>query len=238
MFKYVAPLDLEIKIPQSVLSWATAYEHINPINVLNIARQIDKLINANLSEHAFPKKLEFNGQRIELTYEIYQEIRNIKQKGFKSLEIPKPPLYSRVIMTEQLRVDMIDSLPTSLKQHNPNPILQVIEGEGMLPHTDYIRKSSLYYLITDPNCDTMWYESNGTVDLHKNATKYGFLFSIADIDHVNVSKRVCLASNQWYVFDNYTYHSIKSHNGHILRKGIQIEFKDLSANDLYNLLTP
>jgi len=236
MFKYFAPIDPGIKIPQGILSWATAYEHIEPVNVRNIPRQIDKLINADLSEHAFPKKLEFNGQRIELTYEIYQEIRDIKLNGFKSLEISKPPLYSRVDMPAQLRADMIDSLPASLKKYNPTPILQVIEGEGMLPHTDYTRKSSLYYLITPPDCDTMWYESNGTVDLHKNSTKHGFLFSIANIDHVHEAKRVCLASNQWYVFDNHTYHSIKSHNGSILRKGLQIEFNNLSANDLYNIL--
>lgn len=230
-------MDLEIKIPQSILSWATAYEHTSPVNTLNIPRQIDKLINANLSEDVFPKQLEFNGQRVTLEYKTYQEIKNIKLKGFKSLEISKPPMYSRVVIPEEMKIEILDNLPVNLKKHNPNPILQVIEGEGMLPHTDYTRKSSLYYLITEPNCDTIWYESNGTIDLYKNATKYGFLFSIADVDHIHISKQVCLEKTQWYVFDNYAYHSIKSHNGRVLRKGLQIEFNDLSANELYNLLT-
>jgi hypothetical protein len=236
MFKYFAPVDIELKIPQSILSWAMAYEYVVPVNTLNIPRQIDKLINANVSEDAFPKKLKFHEQEIELTYDIYQEIRDIKSNGFKSLEISKPPHYSRIELPEILKTEILSSLPDSLKQYNPNPVLQVIEGEGMLPHTDYTRKSSLYYLITEPNCDTLWYESNGTIDLYKNAIKYGFLFSIANIDHIHMVKQTCLTNNRWYVFDNYTYHSILSHSGRVLRKGIQLEFNDLSAMDLYNLL--
>jgi hypothetical protein len=238
MFKYIAPVDCKIEIPESVLTWANAYVYSpgNTLNKPNIPRQVDRLIEKfNSEDIEFPVELTYKEQSVTITSEMYNSLKESKLKTLRESGFTKGPFYSRIELPESLKEELIKCFPVEIQKYNPTPILQIIEGEGMFPHTDFVRKSSLYYLLTDSVCDTMWWESNGTVDLFENANKYRFLYSIADFDHIELKKTFNLEKNKWYVFDNHTFHSVKSHQGPVVRKGLQIEFKDLFAKDLFSL---
>ena len=237
--EYILPITSNIEIPQAVMAWALSYEYTGKTTLaLNIARQIDKMIHqTHPTDDQFPMLVVYKDQQTILTAKVFNEIKTRKLTTFKNFGLTMLPKCSRVEMPNTLKDQIIAALPLILQQYNPTPVLQIMEGDGMLPHTDFVRKSSLYYLLTpSEGCNTMWYESNGTVDLHKDVTKYGFLYSIADLKHIVLTKTFNIKEKQWYVFDNHTFHAVKSSIGPIVRKSIQIEFNKLSATDLYKLL--
>jgi hypothetical protein len=235
MFKYIAPIDIKINIPQSIIDWANDYDYLkNPVINKYISRQVDRLIHRyNPEDDQFPMELKYGNQCVTLTLESYNEIKKIKLASIKHFGLSKLPSYNRIPLPTPFKEELISSLPNLLQQSNPTPVLQIIDGEGMLAHSDFGRKSSLFFLLTDQPCDTMWYESNGKVNLHEYAYKHGFFYSIANIEHIELAKTSSLKKHQWYVFDNRTYHSIKSKNGRIVRRCLQIEFSNMSAEDLY-----
>jgi hypothetical protein len=239
MFSYISPVDVKINIPQSVLDWIENYEYAGKADApKNISRQIDRLVHhINPGDEEFPMELLHKDQHVTLTLESYQEIKSVKLTALKYLGLSMLTAYSRIEFPVQLAEEMISNLPEVLQEFNPTPVLQIIDGEGMPPHSDFGRTSSLYFVLTGEECDTMWFGSNGKVNLKEYANKHGFFYSIANMEHVELRKTFNLIKNQWYVFDNQSYHAVKSKNGRTLRKGLQIEFNSLSASDLYNLLT-
>lgn len=245
MFNYINKVDLKIKISQNMLTFLESYPTPKqPESPFNISRQVTKLVldDQPIGED-FPIKLSYKNESIMLTSEMFREIKastlsTIKNFGLTdpTKDSQNPTKYSRFELPDALKEELINSLPEVLKSYNPTPVLQIIDGIGMPPHSDFNRKSSLYYLLTDNNCSTMWFESNGSVSLHEHANKHGFFYSIADLNNTELKKTVSLEKNTWYVFDNYSFHAIKSNDGPMLRKGLQIEFNKLLAKDLYAVL--
>ena len=235
MFKFIEPIDFKIIIPQHILDWADNYNYReSPVVNKHISRQVDQLIHRlHPSDDQFPMDLIYKDQHVTLTLESYNEIKNVKLNSLKYFGITNVPFYSRIELPDIFKKEIISSLPISLQQLNPTPVLQIIDGEGMPAHSDFGRKSSLYFLLSGESCTTMWYESNGKIDLQEYAHKHGFFYSNANPEHIKLSKTYHLKTHQWYVFDNHTYHAIKSDSGRIVRKGLQIEFNNISAEDLY-----
>jgi hypothetical protein len=240
MFDYINKIDLAVKIPQNILTWLDSYPTpAQPENNFNISRQVAKMV---FQDHPmrmkpvgkdFPIKISYQNESIMLTSDMYREIKTSTLSTVKNFGLTGSTKYSRIELPDELKKEIIDCLPEILKSYNPTPVLQIIDGIGMPPHSDFNRKSSLYYLLTDNNCSTMWFESNGPISLHEHANKYGFFYSIADLNNTKLKKTVSLDKNTWYVFDNYSFHAIKSNDGPMLRKGLQIEFNELLAKDLY-----
>ena len=240
MFDYIKKIDLAVKIPQNILTWLDSYPiPTQPENNLNISRQVAKMV---FQDHPmrmkpvgrdFPIELSYKNESIMLTSDMFREIKTSTLSTVKNFGLTSATKYSRIELPYELKKEIIDCLPEIVKGYDPTPVLQIIDGIGMPPHSDFNRKSSLYYLLTDNNCSTMWFESNGPVSLHEHANKHGFFYSIADLNNTELKKTVSLDKNTWYIFDNHSFHAIKSNDGPMLRKGLQIEFDKLLAKDLY-----
>ena len=239
MFKYISPIDVAITVPEDVLDWIANYEYTEKSKSnFQIQRRIISLIrNVDPAEDEFPIEIVHNNDtKFILHFNVYNEIKTNFLNDSKEFGLTTLPKYSRIALPSPVKETILSCLPSALLAYNPVPVLQIIDGYGMLPHTDFGRTSSLFYLLTDPDeCTTMWYESNNEISLHDEKMKYGFIFTNASLNRVKLKKSFVIQKNVWHVFDNHTYHAIRSKN-HVLRKALQIEF-NIPAADLYNILS-
>jgi hypothetical protein len=233
----ISQSPIVIKVPQDVLDWVDhSVEILHPEN-LAIARQINKLMHeTDLSDKDFPLTLTYKNETVDLTYELFYRLKTNKFELFKKEGFTIWPKYDRIVLPYPVKQSIINALPSILHKHNPLPVLQIIEGQGMLTHTDYTRRTSLFYLLTEAeDWTTSWYlsKSNG----HKEADELGFMWPHPKYEDITLDKAITIQKNTWYVFNNRQYHSVKHKSCGGIRKALQIEFNNLTAHQLYTLLS-
>jgi hypothetical protein len=126
------------------------------------------------------------------------------------------------------------ALPIELQQLNPVSCIQTKfgrfgEGSSVPPHRDHYRTATLWYLLEGYGETTSWWEPTDYFQ------EYDF-WQIADISKIAQVHSQVLDLEKWYVFDNHTYHSV----GHLedvkKRSSLCIEFDNITAKELYNLV--
>jgi hypothetical protein len=178
----------------------------------NISLKIVKLVAAEeeLSSDNFPMTFTSNVEdEFVWSYDLYLKMRSDRKKyediftagdqknGFRRLPLNTP-----------LARDAIDSLPVELRNLNPVVSIQRVTWD-VGPHTDFARKSSLFFLLTDDSWETDWYEyTDHPADIY-DPYGYGIRWTWPNPDFLILSESQVIKKNKWYVFDNRTYHGVR-----------------------------
>jgi len=234
MFEYIAPINFSI--PYEVIERLDSYMYIGPTIRPQIARQVEKLIHqSNQEELSFPITLVSTKESVKITQEVFRELKEINLKILKESGLTTPAVYNKIEIIGELKQLIIQHIPKILHKFNPTPVIQTIEGQGMVPHTDFMRTCSLFFLLSNPeNWSTEWYESKKDIDVQTK--KYGFIWPFVNFEDIELKKTYQIEKNKWYVFDNHTYHAVKYNGDHAVRRAFQIEFSSITAEGLFNLL--
>lgn len=150
-------------------------------------------------------------------YLVLKEQWNTGYSPFKEQELPA-----------SMQKEVIDYLPSSLQKLKPHVAIQskmAIDGI-VAPHRDHYRTASLFLLLEGNEEQTVWW--NKTDDFEE----FDY-FRFADVTKISKIHTEIIEKNTWYVFDNYTYHSVHPGTQVGRRTALCIEFNTLSADELY-----
>lgn len=137
-------------------------------------------------------------------------------------------------LDKNLQEKIISTLAKELQELNPVASIQTKfsrhgVGTGIPPHRDHNRSTTLWYLLEGPGEETVWWEA---VSEFK---EYEF-WQIADLSKIKKVHRQMLELETWYVFDHQVYHSVVPANDIMKRSSLCIEFNNITAEELFNLV--
>lgn len=215
MFNYVAP----VKFDDNGLS-STAFPFISRenlmIRVVSHTTAVNKIRDVELN----------NSSSDNFESEIVNRVAKFRKlAGDRST-------FGQLKFVKRIEEQLYQLVPEIVKQYNPELIVQTLKGgDAIMPHKDHTRISSLFFLYTPPDSKTIWYEKTGEFEEFDNL-RYG------DIDGLTSVHEEVILPNTWYVFENDMYHSVHRLEGcKIDRVCLVLEFKSITATDLYNLLS-
>ncbi len=137
-------------------------------------------------------------------------------------------------LNEDLQKKILNALPAELQNLNPVACIQTKfarygPGLGLPPHKDHNRSVTLWYLLEGPGEETVWWDSVEPFN------EYDF-WQIADVSKLKKIHSQVLELNKWYVFDHKVYHSVVPLNDIKKRSSLCIEFDNIKAEELFNLV--
>ena len=126
--------------------------------------------------------------------------------------------------------EITNTLPEFIKKQNITFMIQIADNGKFIPiHSDHERKSSLFYLLTEPAHSTNWYEPNFNFNLFKTR--------IVSPSDVSLTHTEIIQQGIWYAFNNSAFHSVVNLTDDIkVRVSFLVEFVDLAYKDLLLLL--
>jgi hypothetical protein len=156
--------------------------------------------------------------------EQYEEIRKRHISSHHKLNLDVRNTF--IVRKTKSILDKIN-LPPKLRELNPTFVIQRGIGNGLLPHTDISRVTSLYCLISDQpnNWKTVWYNHLDPLVNIRDSYNDGFLWPYPDPDMLVTKESHHLISRQWYLFDNITYHGVSSEEDFSSQKRISISIE-------------
>lgn len=78
-------------------------------------------------------------------------------------------------------------------------IQDIYDGDFVMPHIDHKRKSSLFYLFTEPDMETVWYTQTEPFKIYDE-------FRYPDIDKIARDFTIVMQKDNWYLIDQETWH--------------------------------
>lgn len=165
----------------------------------------------------------------ELEKEKFNEIARRLDRALK-LHGPRVNMFTQYSLKPDIENYIISELPKTLSELNPKFAVQVIRGgNACSPHKDHSKKCSMFYLYTESDVKTIWWEKTGDFEEFED-------FRYADPDQLTIAHDEIIEPGHWYVFNNDSYHSIHLlEDKKINRITLLIEF-DITAEELYKLL--
>ena len=165
----------------------------------------------------------------EVDPEIAAEIRRrfdwVRKTYGKRLEV-----FNQYSIPDDLDARIHQLLPKEINDLNPQVTVQVcLGGDAIAPHKDHRKSCSMFYLYTQPDVETLWWEKT------EEFTEYETL-RYADHEKIKVVHREIIQPGTWYVFDNDVYHSFhRLPDKQIKRITLLLEFSNLPAAELYRI---
>ena len=178
----------------------------------------------------FPIPLADHAWTGEITFDLYTKIKKQYQDlsdkfGAQDYhirhELCDKDLFKKICKFDDLKILQNFDASVSIQS-------MTCHGNGLFPHTDLYRKSTLFYLLEGTDHDTIWYDY--PVDPIKESEKYGFRWNLPDPGLLIESHRVQIQPKTWYLFDNVSYHRVQPVKSNpATRKSLVIEFKEPAA---------
>lgn len=139
----------------------------------------------------------------------------------------RPLVFDQYDVLEPYRQHIIDSLPEKLRTISFNMTAQIAKGGDYIqPHRDHNRKCGLFFSVSAPDCETIWYSKK------ENFREFDTL-RFAFPEDLNVEKRVILQKGNWYLFNNEPFHSVHRLPGKLAnRMSFVIDFIDVGFDDI------
>lgn len=101
---------------------------------------------------------------------------------------------------DERRSKLLSLLPDYLKNEEVEITIQdIYDGDFVMPHIDHKRKSSLFYLFTEPDMETVWYTQTEPFRLYDE-------FRYPDIDKITKDFTIVMQKDNWYLIDQETWH--------------------------------
>jgi hypothetical protein len=98
------------------------------------------------------------------------------------------------------RAKLLSLLPNNLKGEEVEITIQdIYDGDFVMPHIDHKRKSSLFYLFTEPDMETVWYTQTEPFKIYDE-------FRYPDIDKIKRDFTIVMQKDNWYLIDQETWH--------------------------------
>jgi hypothetical protein len=137
-------------------------------------------------------------------------------------------------LNEDLQIKIVASLHKELQALDPIASIQTKfarygPGLGLPPHKDHNRTATLWYLLEGLGEETSWWQAT------EYFKEYEF-WQIADLSKIKEVHKQVLELNTWYVFDHKVYHSVTPVEDIKKRSSLCIEFNNISAEELSNLV--
>ena len=112
-------------------------------------------------------------------------------------------------LDDNTRAKILSLLPDFLKHEEVElTIHDIYDGDFVLPHIDHKRKSSLFYLYSAPDMETVWWkDTNGDATINGTAFTIYDEFRYPDPDKIVRDFSITMQQNQWYLIDQETWHS-------------------------------
>lgn len=235
MFQYIK--ETSISLPANILE--EIHTHRQPEVADQVWRDrpgiplIRSIVDSFKDEYlTFPKIFRSEGQECVLDKDAYYHFKSEYNKYL--LKFGSPGCYRSIKLNNQLEKKILDCLPSEIIDYVTHVSLQATFYNGLWPHTDHNRKSSLFFMLTSSdNFETAWYKGNFN-PIFQNQAHY--LKTMPMYDTLIEDKKLRLDKEKFYVFDNFSYHSSNSIIQQEPRRTLVIEFKDLYAEELYNLI--
>lgn len=165
----------------------------------------------------------------EVDPEIASEIRRrfdwVRKTYGKRLEV-----FNQYSIPDELDAKIHQLLPKEINDLNPQVTIQIcLGGDAIAPHKDHRKSCSMFYLYTQPDVETCWWEKT------EDFIEYEHL-RYADPEKIKVVHREIIQPGKWYVFDNEVYHSFhRLPEKEIKRITLLLEFSGVSASELYEV---
>lgn len=129
-----------------------------------------------------------------------------------------------------IKEKIMSLLPDTLKDQTIELTLQICrDGDYLIPHTDHLRKSSFFIVLSEPDMITRFYKK--IVDFNE----YHFL-KYANPDHLEQVFEENLEQDKWYLFNQLEFHSSHKTKDTVNRITFCIEFTNLTAEEVAALL--
>ena len=214
MFKYIEEIDFKLPplLLEKILKETDNKEC--PVTDTIFGKMLDAAKNDSYVENKFYNKEAFEFFKKSMSTRVAQLT---------------PYSYSNLITSSILKL-----LPERLLQYNPRIQFQTItNSENYSPHRDYVRLSSLFYLIKSNSSVTKWWEPT---EKFKDYFMGDYKYVPPEYNQIQVAKEYTLEENKWYVFDHESLHSVHTPNREEFRISLLVSFADLPAEDLYNIM--
>jgi hypothetical protein len=176
---------------------------------------------------SFPMTLSGRTWTGSITKEVYDTLKNQHTKMTE--KFGKQDAHLRWHLSDKDLFPKISQIGyfKTLQKFGPNVSMQgmTTDGDGLFPHTDLYRKSTLFYLLEGADYETVWYDY--PTDPHVECNKYGFKWNLPDPDCLVEAHRTILQPHTWYLFDNISYHRVQPIKANpATRKSLCIEFHE------------
>jgi hypothetical protein len=142
------------------------------------------------------------------------------------------------LMSDQLTQDIHNSLPVYLKELMPRICIQTVDsGNTTPPHRDNSRTCSLFYLFNGNSAETVWWKYKPKwQELKTKVAPDWELGLYPRISLIEPKYRAVLEEHTWYIFDTKEIHSVHAPNAQGQRVTLCLEFANIPAKDLYQLI--
>lgn len=140
---------------------------------------------------------------------------------------PKPLVFDQFDVLEPYRQQILDSLPESIKKFSVNMTAQIAKGGDYIqPHRDHNRKCGLFFSVSAPDCETVWYSKK---DNFREFSTLRFAFP----EDLKVECRTIIQKGKWYLFNNEPFHSVHRLPGKLANRiSFVIDFRDLGYQEV------
>jgi hypothetical protein len=214
MFKYIEEIDLVLP----------------PIVVQKITEEIQE-------KNSPAKDTVFGNLYTAAKNNTYIENKFLNEEAFKIFSEHTETMIAKLTpysFSPKLNNAFLRLIPKELLRHNPQVNFQTIENyKNYAPHRDFVRLSSLFYLIRSNGSTTKWWEP---VEEYKNYFTGEYKFVPPGYEQVQLVKECTLEEGKWYVFDHESFHSVHTDDRNGCRIALLISFKDLPAEKLYDIM--
>jgi hypothetical protein len=200
-----------------------------------------KVINAIFSyavlNGPYPTGILPDDEIAELTKRIRENVNAFSNLGgqeysLASNENPKWTRQTQNLIETSNQQLLLDLLPAQLREHKITFIFQTQDiGHYLMIHKDHERTSGLFYLLTDADAETRFYEPKTDFKIVDKARS-------ASINDVTLEHSQILQKGNWYAFNHKKFHSVHALDVSrpLNRSSFIIEFVDLPYNDLMEIL--
>lgn len=200
-----------------------------------------KVINAIFSyavlNGPYPKGILEDSEIEEVARRIRENVNsfsNLEGREY-NLTDPSSPKWTRQtqnLIETSFQQQLLDLLPASLKQHKITFIFQTQDiGHYLMIHKDHERTSGLFYLLTNADAETRFYEPKTDFKVLDQARS-------ASINDVTLEHSQVLEKGHWYAFNHKKFHSVHALDVSkpLNRSSFIIEFVDLPYDELMKIL--
>jgi len=211
----------------------------SPIDLSKVTAIVNEIINSKSYTVREPYHLEArewfkkdpSGQTIPESIMTKDQALEFAERLRRSEELyGKRCKFNHYDISKEATQEIINLLPNSIKNQNIVLTLQHAgDGDYLLLHTDHLRKSSFFVVLSEPDMETRFYKK--IVDF----TEYDFL-KYANPDHLEEVYRLVMEKDVWYLFNQLEFHSAHEIKDTVDRFTFCIEFPDLTAEQVLALL--
>jgi len=140
--------------------------------------------------------------------------------------------FDQLFFTDALKEEFLNTIPNWLHDFagGPDFMLQVGHGGDILyPHKGHRRTCSLFLLLQADDQETRWYRNTEEFEVID-------VLRIPDMSKVEHVVSAVMEPFKWYVFNHREWHSVHKYSSNTTRINMGIDFNDVPAEELVNLI--